>query len=281
MKQRGDTTDYWLRYWSSAKDVFSSNPSESGSRYPRAFSEWIHEVEVKTVFERSRPGPDDAVADFGAGGGRFSLAFAPFVKRVYAVEHSDLYAVLVANAAPFGNIVCLKNSIQEAVIPEPCSIAVISGVLMYSTDAAAENILGKAAESLTRNGVLVLREPLRPGGMVNVNRKLYRPKDAYVIREDQHFEFYRDPAWYVEVAGRHGLRPTGGCISHAPVFYFLPGWFPFKTRIHSFMAGFLADKRHSGALVRYNRVLRGPYGFLRHLLRKKSMRFLFFQKAGG
>ncbi len=279
MKQPDGLKNYWRDYWSGKRDIFAANQAESGSRYPQAFSEWVHRVEVKTIFERCRPGPEDCAADFGAGGGRFSLALARLVRRVYAVEHSQLHEVLTANAAPFGNISCLKCSIQDAVIPDPCSIALISGVLMYATDAGAEAILAKAAQSLAQGGMLVLREPMQSGGVININGKLYRPGDAYVIEEDKHFEWYRDSAWYVETAGKHGLLPVGGCISHAPVLYFLPGFIPFKTRIHARMARLLADERNFTLMDRYDRIMRGPYGLIRRLLRKKSMRFLFFKKT--
>ncbi len=270
--------NYWRSYWSGTTALFSQNPAESGARYPRELSEWIHRVEARILFERCRPTAEDIVADLGAGGGRFSLALAPAVRRVHAVEHSQLHDVLAGNAAPFSNIVCLKASIQEAVLPEPCTLALLSGVLMYATDDAATAILKKAAALLAEDGMLVLREPMRPGGLVNVDWKYHLPGERYEIREDRHFEVYRDPGWYTGVCAGLGLRAEGGCISHAPVFYFLPEWFPGRQRIRAAVTRLLADERRYPAMHAYDRILRIPYALLMRLLRKKTMRFLFFRK---
>ena len=147
-----------LERWSKNIENFASLDTESGAKYPPALSAWVHELETDLLLQRTKPTRADAVIDLGAGGGRFSTFFAPRCGRVTAVEPSDLIGVLRANAAPFANIECVRQRIQDIAFNGEFTIALISGVLLNMPHEAAKLCLRLAAKALKPGGMLVLRE---------------------------------------------------------------------------------------------------------------------------
>ena len=78
--------------------------------------------------------------------------FAPRCGRVTAVEPSGLIDVLRANAAPFANIECVRQRIQDIAFNGEFTIALISGASKY--DIPWGNIM--AASVLVTLPLLVL-----------------------------------------------------------------------------------------------------------------------------
>lgn len=264
--------------WSGTVQNFSSVPTESGAKYPPVLSAWVHALETKILEQRTKPALPDAMLDLGAGGGRFSTYFAARCGSVTAVEPSDLINVLRANTAPFANVQCLHQRIQDITFTEEFRIVLISGVLMYMPHEEAGLSLGLAAKALKPGGILVLREPVARKGIINVNWKYYPQGSEPDISDDTYFEHYRDFSFYRDTCLSHGLRLTGTTISHAPVFYFLPEGFPFKATIQKTML-FLLQAPWSVPLMEiYNSVMKHPYAAIMDLFKKKTMRFHFFIK---
>ena len=267
--------------WSRSVDDFSSVRTESGAKYPPALSAWVHELETDLLLQRTRPTRADAVIDLGAGGGRFSTFFAPRCGRVTAVEPSDLIGVLRANAARFPTMECLHRRIQDIAFDGEFTIALISGVLMYMPHEAARLCLRLAARALKAGGMLVLREPVARGGLVNVDWQYYRQGTEPRIPDNAYFEHYRDPSFYRHECASHGLRHRETTISHAPVFHFLPQSVPFRETLQGIVPFLVQNKRCRPLMKGYNALMRHPYAMIMDALGKKTMRFHFFIKEGG
>ena len=255
-------------------------PTESGAKYPPVLSAWVHEREVALITERVKPSSVDSVIDLGAGGGRFTAMLAPLCSRVVAVEPSDLITILRDNTEAFGNVTCLHERIQDISCDEKFSIAIISGVLMNMPHEDARASLAKAASLLKENGVLVLREPVARGGIVNVDWKYYPQDSAPQPGDDSYFEHYRDSSFYINTLASLGLHHRGTVISHAPVFYFLPEWFPGRKAVLNTVLSLLQNERARPFMRAYNDIFRHPYAFMMDLFKKKSMRLHFFVKRG-
>ncbi len=109
-----------------------------------------------------------AIADVGAGTGRFSLIFAAAgAEKVIAVEPSAAFDVLVRNTESVrSRVECVRVPVERFIPPAPIDFAFSYGVLHHIPD--------------PEQAVAAMHRALRPGGRIGIWLYGYEGNAAYV-----------------------------------------------------------------------------------------------------
>lgn len=108
------------------------------------------------IIDRACLGPDDTVVDIGAGTGLLTLAAAPKVARVLAVDIAPAmcdYLQARAQSAGIENVLVAVGSAASLPLADECADAVISNYCFHHLD-----------ETGKRDALAEARRVLRPGG---------------------------------------------------------------------------------------------------------------------
>lgn len=122
------------------------------------------------IVRLSRPGPDDVVVDVGAGTGLLTLAFAPYVAKVWAIDISAEmldHLAMKAATADLANIeTAPANAIRLPLADGSASLVVSNYCYHHLSDEDKER------------GILEVFRVLRPGGRVVIGDMMFRVEMA-------------------------------------------------------------------------------------------------------
>ena len=262
---RAQNRAFWeARGHAPARTAFSATLMSEHRRY----NAYIHAAEV-AYLERVLPlSPSLRVMDLGCGEGRLTLALAPRVGRAVGF---DLSTSLVARATEEARRQGLENTHFEArALGEPFGaerfdVVLLSGVLNYLDDAAAQGALERASEALVPGGLLFLRNNCANG------RAFFRPAEASHAPT-----FHRTGTDYVAlVASRPELELLEERFLFAPLvapnlvyYHVLPKALRDARPVNALLdAWFALERATSEARLR---ILGPVYGTLLRLLRKPT-----------
>ncbi len=268
-----------IMLWSAKRGLFEPSVYESGGQYPREIAEVINALETTSVINVVRPEPHWRMLDVGAGGGRWSISLAGRVGSVTALEPSAIFDLLEARTAPLKNIVCYRKAFQEFESSTEFNLIIISGVLMYILEPAElEKFLEKAIGLTAEAGFLVLREPVARCGQCFTDTTYRSSSDKIELDNCKYWEIIRPEAGYESLCGRYGLKKICSFPSHAPFFYHANLPSASMTKLFRLCASKVICTRNLSLIDAYNRLFRGIYGRLRHLMNSRSMRIMIFTK---
>jgi|LSQX01.3.fsa_nt_gb 2-polyprenyl-3-methyl-5-hydroxy-6-metoxy-1,4-benzoquinol methylase len=120
----------------------------------RQEAEWLHFRRVLPLTHKTR------VLELGCGAGRWSLKFAPLVKRVVGVDFSE-NMIQLARAKNQNN--CFSHlefhvaPVQDVILNEMFDIIYLSGVTSYLTDEQLRQTLRNTQKMLATGGYIVER----------------------------------------------------------------------------------------------------------------------------
>jgi len=120
-------------------------------------------TEIALIEDKFKLKSNDVVADIGAGNGRFSLLFAPKVKKVIAVEFISDFAASIEQQAKkmqFENIEVLNMPAEEFCRENYASVVFVSGLLNNLDSEQYHRTLENIQKTLQHGGVLFLRETI-------------------------------------------------------------------------------------------------------------------------
>jgi len=169
------------------------------------------------LLRAARPAPADACADLGAGTGFVTLALAPLVESVLAVDISPAMAQhLAARAASagLGNIRTQVTDLRELRMPDASVDLIVSSYALHHLTDADKRVLAAAAAGW-----------LRPGGRIVIADMMFgrggSARDRAIIRQKIAALAARGPGGWWRIArniARYGLR-TGHEHPATPEFW--------------------------------------------------------------
>ena len=113
-----------------------------------------------TVMDVAGAERDDRVVDLGAGTGLLSLAFAPHVRTVVAVDHAPAMLARVREkmrASAIGNVECVVADLRSLPLPDESASLVVSNYAFHHLDHADKEVaLAEVRRILEPGGRLVL-----------------------------------------------------------------------------------------------------------------------------
>ncbi len=257
---------------------FESSVYCSGSAIPPSLAEVFHLLEWERI-NRVLPTTDAMkVLDIGAGGGRWTVAFAPLVSRVVALEPTEAYRVLCKNASPHSNVECHQLSLQQYRPAEKFDLVIISGVLMYiDDDTACERFLRSALGMIRTGGHLLLREPVarKAKQLIQSASEGLLPGDQQ--RQMSYWEIYRTSRYYAGICEDEGFRVKAMFPSHATVFYHVR--IPFKGMERCIRQSLLRlfHPAHMRVCRLYNLLISRIEELIRFLLNIPKTKIIIFQ----
>lgn len=160
-------------------------------------------LETKKIFSWIGNLSNKTVLDLGAGTGQWSLKFAKSAKSVIAVEFSkgmqDL-AISEAKKQKINNIKYELCAAESFFIDEEIDIIWISGLLCYLHDEDCENLLINCKKMISKNGRLILREPI---GL----QERFEIREVYSeALKTKYSNTYRTSEEYFELFARHDFK---------------------------------------------------------------------------
>ncbi|MGI9290088.1 MAG: methyltransferase domain-containing protein [Gammaproteobacteria bacterium] len=267
-----------IDYWSTRVAHFAGSKEESGAGHPAPLARLIHKIEICSILQELKLSGTEKMLDIGAGGGRWSISLAPFVREITALEPSEIFSVLQENTAAYANIECRKESCETYRTGEQADLIIISGVLMYLDDEEADAFIAKASSLLKEGGTLVLREPVSPAGVIRMDSEMY-PGDARVeLVNADYWEFLRHRSFYPARFRVNGIRLLRSLASHAPLFYYLPEWMIFRDQISKLSLQVISRDKYWWLIWHYNKLFRKPYEWVDNRIGRRSFRLFVFSK---
>jgi SAM-dependent methyltransferase len=135
-------------------------------------------IELRERITRlAAPLPDDCVLDLGAGTGLLTLALAPRVRTVEAIDASPPMLQRLrerADAAPYTNVTTTVADLRSLPLPDCAFTLVVSNYAFHHLDHAGKGLALSEA-----------RRVLRPGGRLVVGDMMFalslRPRDRRVV----------------------------------------------------------------------------------------------------
>ncbi len=159
-------------------------------KWDRRVRQWHSHVTSATAFQQlldclmevASPRPADTCADLGAGTGFVTLALAPRVCSVLAVDISPaMTAELAAQAAAkeLGNVSTQVSDLREfGLPPDSIDLVVSSYALHHLADADKRALAARAAQWLRPGGRLVIADMMFGRGASQRDRDILRQKVA-------------------------------------------------------------------------------------------------------
>lgn len=269
-----------IDFWSSKSETFESNLYSSGSSiYPSEFAEVISKIETCSVTEIVSPCKHHKVLDVGAGGGRWTLAFADITHSVVAMEPSRIYRFLKERCAKFRNVTCLNQSFEEFVPDTLFDLVIISGILTYIEDEEeVKKFVQKATRLVEKQGYLILRELVAKRTRYNFDWTFTDKIDHQMLENSEYWEVIRKENYYVKLCTALGMKKVVSFPSHVPFFFDFN--LPSKTATNYIrnLAESVICMPNFKYIYYYNKFFRKPYGFFRYLMNLRSMKILIFQR---
>jgi len=193
--------------------------------WDKRVARWDSHVTSTAAFEQvrdrllrvARPTPDDACADLGAGTGFVTLALAPLVESVLAVDISPGMARHLAGRAASAGLRNVRTQVidlRELRMPDASVDLIVSSYALHHLTNADKRALATAAAGW-----------LRPGGRIVIADMMFgrggSPRDRVIIRQKVAALAARGPGGWWRIARnivRYGLR-TGHEHPATPGFW--------------------------------------------------------------
>lgn len=269
-----------IEHWSRQKEFFSGKPNSSGGGQSKELTDLIHAVEAATVYEACYFHGKETVLDIGAGGGRWSMELADKVRRITAIEPSELFDVLVENAGDKDNIFCRKISFEDFSDKQQFDLVIVSGVLMYLIkEEEVEGFLSKVAKLLVPGGKLLMREPVASRDRTVINWKIHPAETVDSLDNCKYWERIRPETVYISHCHNSGLELKESFPSHAPFFRSLPHWLKLFKPVIEPMAGKFFTVNNLDKVLAYNAWLRRSYRKIQDLFSLRAFRIYIFEKS--
>jgi ubiquinone/menaquinone biosynthesis C-methylase UbiE len=159
-------------------------------KWDKRVDRWHEHVTSDASFEKvrdgilvlSRPRPSDVCVDLGAGTGFVTMALAPLVASVRAIDISPAMAnAVVERAADAGlaNVSAEVADLKDVVLPPAEADLIVSNyALHHLTDADKRALAARAARSLRPGGRLVIADMMFGRGGTPRDRAILRQKVA-------------------------------------------------------------------------------------------------------
>ncbi len=142
----------------------------------------VDENVLHRIVEAIEPAPEDVVVEVGAGLGTLTVALAPHVGRLYAVEIDErLVPLLRDHVAPFAHVVVVPGDFRGLALAEFGERLVVVGNLPYGI--TSEVLLKLVRERVGRAVLMVQAE---------VGEKLLAPPGPEASRLGVHLRAYYD-----------------------------------------------------------------------------------------
>ena len=190
--------------------AFFRRPDER-RRWERRVDVW-EEVAASPAFQRlavtiaqlANPQERDRVLDLGAGTGLLSIALAPRVESVVAIDHSPAMLARLrrkARASSIGNVACVVADLRCLPLPdESATLAVSNYAFHHLPDADKELALAEVRRVLEPGGRLVLCDMMFGLSLDRRDRALIARKLARIAR--------RGPAGFARILKNVGRIAT-------------------------------------------------------------------------
>jgi ubiquinone/menaquinone biosynthesis C-methylase UbiE len=159
-------------------------------KWDKRVDQWHEHVTSDAAFEKvrdgilvlSRPRPSDVCVDLGAGTGFVTMALAPLVASVRAIDISPAMAnAVVERAADAGleNVSAEVADLKDVPLPPAEADLIVSNyALHHLTDADKRALAVRAARSLRPGGRLVIADMMFGRGGTSRDRAILRQKVA-------------------------------------------------------------------------------------------------------
>jgi ubiquinone/menaquinone biosynthesis C-methylase UbiE len=139
-----------------------------------------------TVVELAVPNQRDRVVDLGAGTGLLSLALAPRVETVVAVDYAPAMLARLRErmrASSIGNVDCVVADLRSLPVPDESATLVVSNYAFHHlTDVEKELALAEARRILEPGGRLVLCDMMFELSLDRRDRALIARKVVKIAR---------------------------------------------------------------------------------------------------
>ena len=157
-------------------------------KWDRRVQQWHSHVTSAGVFERllgdlvdmASPQPADSCVDLGAGTGFVTMAFAPLVSGILAVDISTAMASALAERAAQGgleNVSTQVSDLRELQLPPASADLVVSSyALHHLVNADKQDLVARAARWLRPGGRLVVGDMMFGRGTSRRDRDILRQK---------------------------------------------------------------------------------------------------------
>lgn len=137
---------------------------------------------LERILALSRPGPSDVCVDLGAGSGFVTVALAPLVASVHAVDISPaMTGALSRRAAEAGltNVSTEVTDLKDVRLSPSCADLIVSSyALHHLADAAKRALIARAVQGLRPDGRLVIADMMFGRGGSRRDRAILRQKVA-------------------------------------------------------------------------------------------------------
>jgi ubiquinone/menaquinone biosynthesis C-methylase UbiE len=159
-------------------------------KWDKRVGQWHEHVTSAAAFEKvrdrilvlSRPQPSDVCVDLGAGTGFVTMALAPLVASVLAVDISPAMTVALAERAAdagLANVSAEVADLKDFRLPPACADLIISSYALHHLGHADKRTLAaRAAQGLRPGGRLVIADMMFGRGGSRRDRAILRQKVA-------------------------------------------------------------------------------------------------------
>jgi len=153
------------RFWTERAGITDVPRFESQVNFENdaAIADLRVETEIAVIDAELRLNASDILVDLGAGNGRFSLFFAPKVRKVVAVEYINDFADIIKEQADkrgFKNVEIINSPAEDYCRNDFADVVFISGLLNYLDQEQYYKTLSNVSKTIRQGGRLFMRETI-------------------------------------------------------------------------------------------------------------------------
>jgi len=153
------------RFWTERAGITDVPRFESQVNFENdaAIADLRVKTEIEVINAEFRLNESDILVDLGAGNGRFSLLFAPKVRKVVSVEYINDFTEIIKEQADkrgFGNIEIINSPAEDYCRNDFADVVFISGLLNYLDSGQYSKTLSNVSKTIKQGGRLFMRETI-------------------------------------------------------------------------------------------------------------------------